>query len=79
VAIYRNDAKVTDKDGDALTLRSSEWVEIWGGPALLAIRNFMGDGLTLSMGLAVLREAGFGDGTDLSVEDGEPDENPTRP
>jgi len=78
VAIYRNDAKVTDETGDALTLGSTEWVDIWGGPSLLAIRTFMGDGLCMSMGLAVLREAGYGDGTDLYSEDGEPDENPTR-
>jgi hypothetical protein len=78
VAIYRNDAKVVDGDDEPMTLRSTEWVEIWGGPALLAIRNFMGDGLAMSMGLAVLREAGFGDGTDLDAVDGEPDENPTR-
>lgn len=78
VAIFRNDAKVTDEEGDALTLRSTEWVDIWGGPALLAIRTFMGDGLCMSMGLAVLREAGYGDGSDLFSEDGEPDENPTR-
>jgi hypothetical protein len=78
VAIFRNDAKVVDKDGDAMTLSSTEWVDIWGGPSLVAIRTFMGDGLCMSMGLAVLREAGYGDGTDLFAEDGEPDENPTR-
>jgi hypothetical protein len=78
VAIYRNDAKVVDRDGDAMTLNSTEWVEIWGGPALIAIRTFMGDGLCMSMGLNLLREAGYGDGTDLYAEDGEPDENPTR-
>lgn len=78
VAIYRGDAKVVDKSGDPITLNSTEWVEIWGGPALLAIRNFMGDGLCMSMGLGLLREAGYGDGSDLYAEDGEPDENPTR-
>lgn len=78
VAIYRHDAKVVDGDGDPMTLRSKEWLDIWGGVSLMAIRTFMGDGTAMSMGLAVLKEAGYGDGSDLYAEDGEPDENPTR-
>lgn len=65
---------IEDSEDDDMTLGNDEWTEIFGGEgSILALRAFMGDGLVQSMGLAVLKEAGYGDGSDLYAEDGLPD------
>lgn len=78
-AILVGDQVVDDGDGGNMMLDSAEWVAIYddgGDSAIVALRAFMGDGVVQSLGLAVLREAGYGDGTELNAEDGLP--NPTK-
>lgn len=74
--ILLDDTVIGGRDGNDLVLGSREWVEIYddgGSSSLLALRAFMGDGVVQSLGLAVLKEAGYGNGDDLYAEDGLPD------
>lgn len=61
VAIYLDGEVLEGSDGERLLLGDKEWVEIFDAvDAIHAVRLFLGDGLTLSMGGALYQEAGYG-------------------
>lgn len=64
VAIYKRGedgelALVEDSQGDPLTLRSEEFLDGFGQDVRAAVRKFLGDAGTGSMGGAVLAESGW--------------------
>lgn len=61
VAILWNGDVLTDDKGEELLLGSREFISMFGDiDAIYAVRKFLGDGQTLSMGGALYSEAGYG-------------------
>lgn len=61
VAIYLDGEIIAGSDGERLLLGDQEWVTLFDAmDAIHALRKFLGDGQTLSMGGALYQEAGYG-------------------
>ncbi|MCQ9384451.1 hypothetical protein [Brevibacterium moorei] len=61
VAVYMGGKKLTDGDGDAVTLRSEEMMSLTGVTnAADGVRALLGDGLATSFSDALVQAAGYG-------------------
>lgn len=61
-AILKDGVAIVGSDGEDLTINSSEFIGMMGvSTAVQAAQKFLGDGLLLSMGNALFREAGYGE------------------
>lgn len=62
VAIYIDGKKLVDDEGEAMTLRSQEILDLTGSrTAADGVRRLLGDGTTTSMSDSLVEDAGFGD------------------
>lgn len=62
VGIFINGKKLVDEDGEDMTLRSEEIMELTGSrTAADGVRRLLGDGVTTSMSDSLVGDAGYGD------------------